>query len=75
MSLLKLTPEEDRRLVEAVTLLRASPAFSHVELHIRRLLDATKDSLVTNQSAQVPNLQGRAQQLIDLLELLHRKAK
>lgn len=71
----KLTPDEEKRLTEAAILLRVSPAFSAIESHIRRLLEATKDSLVTNQSAQVPNLQGRAQQLVEILDLLNRKNK
>lgn len=69
----KLTADEERRLTEAATLLRTSPAFPVIEGHIRRLLEDTKTSLITNRSEQVPNLQGRAQNLIDILDLLNRK--
>jgi hypothetical protein len=61
------------KLTEAVSVLRTSPAFKIVEQCLKDLLDQHKDMLVTNTSAAVPNLQGRAQQLKDIIEILNRK--
>lgn len=67
------TKQQADRLTEAVTALRLSPAFKIVEQCFKELLEQHKDTLITNTSAAVPNLQGRAQQLKDILDILNRK--
>jgi hypothetical protein len=72
----KLTPEQSKRLTEAAGVLRLSPAFPILEQHLTMLLEDTKQNLMFNvQPTIVPNLQGRAQQLAEIIELLHRKPK
>lgn len=72
----KLTAEQDRKLTEAAGVLRLSPAFPIVEEHLKRLLECTKTDLMYNcQPTVVPNLQGRAQQLTEIIDLLNRKLK
>lgn len=61
------------KLTEAVTALRISPACKIFEQCLRDLLEQRKDELVHNTSAMVPTLQGRAQQLNDILAILNRK--
>lgn len=70
---MKLTPDEEKKLTEAAVSLRCAAGFALFEKHLKRVLDETKDKLVLNQTAQVPNLQGRAQQLLEVIELLNRK--
>lgn len=65
--------EAQLRLTEAVCALRLSPAFKVVLTCMEDLLAQQKDALVTNTSAAVPNLQGRAQQLNDIIAILNRK--
>lgn len=67
------TKAQADRLTEAVTALRISPAFKIVEQCLRDLLEQRRDELVVNTSALVPTLQGRAQQLNDILAILNRK--
>ena len=61
------------RLTDAVHQLRSAPAFKVFEKCLTDLLEQRKTELVTNQSALVPNLQGRAIQLMDILAILNRK--
>jgi hypothetical protein len=67
------TSAEEARLMEATAALRSSPAFAIVEARLKELLEDLKTALVTNQTSQVPILQGRAQQLLAIIELLNRK--
>lgn len=67
------TAAQRDRLTEAVCLLRISPAFAIFRQCMDDLLAQHKDALVTNTSAAVPNLQGRAQQLNDIIAILDRK--
>ncbi len=69
----KLTAAEDQKLTEAAVNVRAAPGWKIVEAYLTNKLDETKTMLVTNQTAAVPNLQGRAQELIEILELMQRK--
>lgn len=69
----KYNQELDRRLMEAAAALRMSPGFPVIEQYLKDVLDETKDALVVNRSELVPTLQGRAQMLIEVIELLQRK--
>lgn len=73
MAIRQYTQEQDKRLGEAVAALRNSPAFPIVIDRLRERLEDLKDTLVTNETSKVPHLQGRAQQLVEIIELLTRK--
>lgn len=73
MAARKYTKEQEARLQEALAALQNSPAFAPVITRLRENLEDVKDTLVTNETSKVPHLQGRAQQLIDTIELLTRK--
>lgn len=63
---------KDRQLLSALAALRASPAGAIFQQSLVDELEQVKTSLVFNQT-QVPSLQGRAQALLDVIELLNRK--
>lgn len=67
------TADQRQRLTEAVSALRLSPAYKILEQCLTDLLEQRKNDLVTNQTALVPNLQGRAQQLSEIIAILNRK--
>lgn len=61
------------KLTDAAGNVRASNGWKVIEAHLQEKLEDTKLMLVTNQTAAVPNLQGRAQELIEILELIKGK--
>lgn len=75
MAYRKYTTPEEQKLDEALAALRSSPAFQHLDRRLREMLEDTKDVLVQNQTSQVPILQGRARQLVDIIDLINRKPK
>lgn len=73
---MKLTPEQEKKLTEAASSLRHSPGFAPIEAHLKAELEEIKNLLVHNTSVTtVPSLQGRAQQLLKVIELLNRKTQ
>jgi hypothetical protein len=69
----KYDAAQAKRLTEAMTALRLSPAHKVLLEVLEDLLEQRKNELVTNTSAIVPTLQGRAQQLNDIIAILQRK--
>lgn len=73
MTLKKLTAAEQDKLQAAVVSLRNMPSFAVFDGHLKWLLDDLKNALVFNSSSAVPTLQGRAQQLQEIIDILNRK--
>jgi len=71
----KRTQQEQEKFNAAMTALRSHPAYSVLDAFLKETLEDTKMRLVTmqDQTVSVPNLQGRAQQLLDIIEALQRK--
>jgi hypothetical protein len=71
----KRTQQEQEKFNAAMSALRSHPAFPVFEGFLKETLEDTKMRLVTvqDQTVSVPNLQGRAQQLLDIIGELQRK--
>jgi hypothetical protein len=69
------TAKEEGDLDAALAALRSSPAYPLIERRLKEMLEDLKESLVFNETAKVPQLQGRAQQLSETIALLNRKPK
>lgn len=63
-------PKSDATLVAGVSRLLSSQDYRRVVAHHEALLAWTKNALIHAAPADVPMLQGRAQQLTETLELL-----
>ena len=69
----KYVRDDSEKLTAAVYQLRSAPGFKVFEQCLPDLLEQRKIELVTNQSALVPNLQGRAIQLMEIIAIINRK--